>query len=115
MSVPTSEAVHQSRIAPADNKFHVGNGEDGKHLRGELAKLDAVFDTVPLFIGGHAFHSFTVADLKAALSAPVALEAPALIQEIAEAQGWAGDDIRWADLWKRIQAAARSMNARTKP
>ena len=31
MSVPTSEAVHQSRIAPADNKFHVGNGEDGKH------------------------------------------------------------------------------------
>ena len=22
---------HQSQIAPADNKFHIGNGDDGKH------------------------------------------------------------------------------------
>lgn len=33
-------------------------------------------------------------------------ELGALIQEIASAQGWAGDDVRWADLWKRIQNAA---------
>ena len=24
-------AQHQSQLAPADNKFHIGNGEDGKH------------------------------------------------------------------------------------
>lgn len=24
-------SAHQSQLAPADNKFHVGNGEDGKH------------------------------------------------------------------------------------
>lgn len=23
--------LHQSQLAPADNKFHVGNGDDGKH------------------------------------------------------------------------------------
>lgn len=23
--------IHQSQLAPADNKFHVGNGEDGRH------------------------------------------------------------------------------------
>jgi hypothetical protein len=26
-----SGAPHQSLLAPADNKFHVGNGDDGKH------------------------------------------------------------------------------------
>ena len=26
-----SETPHQSLLAPAENKFHVGNGEDGKH------------------------------------------------------------------------------------
>jgi hypothetical protein len=24
-------ALHQSQLAPADNKFHRGNGDDGKH------------------------------------------------------------------------------------
>jgi len=34
MSVPSTAllaGLHQSQLAPADNKFHVGNGEDGKH------------------------------------------------------------------------------------
>lgn len=26
-----SEKPHQSQLVPAENKFHVGNGEDGKH------------------------------------------------------------------------------------
>ena len=26
-----TEATHAQRLAPADNKFHVGNGVDGKH------------------------------------------------------------------------------------
>lgn len=26
-----SDAPHQSQMFPADNKFHVGNGDDGKH------------------------------------------------------------------------------------
>jgi hypothetical protein len=26
-----AEAQHQSQLPPAENKFHVGNGEDGKH------------------------------------------------------------------------------------
>jgi hypothetical protein len=26
-----TDVQHQSQLAPADNKFHVGNGEDGKH------------------------------------------------------------------------------------
>ena len=35
MSVPSTALlagpVHQSQLSPADNKFHVGNGSDGKH------------------------------------------------------------------------------------
>ncbi len=34
MSVPSTAllaGLHQSQLAPADNKFHVGNGEDGRH------------------------------------------------------------------------------------
>jgi hypothetical protein len=42
-----SDAPHQSLLAPADNKFHVGNGEDGKHYwltpPGLYRALDAEF------------------------------------------------------------------------
>ena len=34
MSVPSTAllaGLHQSQLAPDDNKFHVGNGEDGRH------------------------------------------------------------------------------------
>ena len=34
MSVPSTAllaGLHQSQLAPADNKFHVGNGSDGRH------------------------------------------------------------------------------------
>ena len=27
----TDDTPHQSQLAPADNKFHRGNGDDGKH------------------------------------------------------------------------------------
>jgi hypothetical protein len=39
---------HQSQLAPAENKFHVGNGEDGKHYwitpPKLLEQLDVEFD-----------------------------------------------------------------------
>ncbi len=28
---PSGTGLHQSALAPAENKFHVGNGDDGKH------------------------------------------------------------------------------------
>jgi hypothetical protein len=48
-SAPSSAAPreHQSALAPAENKFHVGNGEDGKHYwltpPDVYARLDARF------------------------------------------------------------------------
>lgn len=39
---------HQSQLRPEENKFHVGNGDDGKHYwlmpPDEMAKLQAEFD-----------------------------------------------------------------------
>jgi hypothetical protein len=39
--------IHQSQLRPGDNKFHRGNGEDGKHYwltpRGLYEQLDAEF------------------------------------------------------------------------
>ena len=38
-----------------------------------------------------------------------------LIQDISAAQGWAGDDVRWATLWKRIHAAAKNAAPSERP
>lgn len=40
-------AIHQSQLVPSENKFHVGNGEDGKHYwltpPALYAELDATY------------------------------------------------------------------------
>ena len=49
-----NDLVHQSQLAPEENKFHVGNGEDGKHywltppgLLEQLAEEFGPFDFDP--------------------------------------------------------------------
>ena len=40
--------AHQSKLQPSDNKFHVGNGDDGKHYWITPPALYAALDNFDL-------------------------------------------------------------------